>query len=127
MSLALGAIVLLSVGFVVVFVPSAYIDRIQGKWVRFGAMTAIFIAYSLKTYWRVRNSLGFWCIFAGFLALHVLGVGHLWLIYNGLSTIEVGIIGGAEWGCMALLIYWVLGIRPDVRRQHPKSRWIPTL
>lgn len=122
------AVVIVVVGVLVgLLVPLRYTHRIQGKWVRFVGMTIIFIAYSLRTYWRAKNSLGFWCIFLGFLVLHILGVGHLWSIYGGLSTIEVGLIGGAEWVCMALVIYWVLGVRPNVRSQRPKSRWIPTL
>jgi Na+/proline symporter len=109
-------------------VPSRYLDRLQWKWVRFGGITVFFIVYSLKMYWRARNSTGFWGIFLSFLLLHLLGVGHLYSIYsNGLGTFEIGFLGGLEFGCMSLAIYWVLGVAPDVRRQHSRSRWIPTL
>jgi len=112
---------------VVVYVPAKYTDRIQGKWARFAAMTGFLVVFSLSSYWKSRKSPGFWGIFLSFLALHLLGVGHLWAVYNGLSTLVVGLVGGAEWVCMALVIYWVLGVGPDMRSHHSRSRWIPKL
>jgi|tagenome__1003787_1003787.scaffolds.fasta_scaffold20202143_2 hypothetical protein len=83
-------------------------------------MTAIFIAYSLRVYWRARKSVSFWCIFLSFLAVHLLGVGHLWTAYNGLSTFEVGLVGGAEFLSMAFVIYLALCVSPDMRRHSAK-------
>jgi hypothetical protein len=111
----------------IISVPSRYLNSIEWKWVRFGGMTLFLILYSLKTYWRQRKSVRFLAIFLGFLSLDLFGVGYLWSIYNGLSTIEVAIVGVLEWVCMALLIHWALGVGPDVRTQHPKSPWTPTL
>ena len=122
------AVVIVTVGVSIgLLVPAQYTHRIQGKWVRFAVMTAGFIVFSLNSYWRSRKSLGFWGIFLSFLVLHLLGVGHLWAVYNGLSTLVVGLVGGAEWGCMALVIYWVLDVGPDLRSHHSRSRWIPRL
>ncbi len=124
-AVAIATIVVIALA--VVYVPARYMDRIQGKWVRFGVMTIAFAVFSLNSYWRKRKSLGFWGIFLSFLGLQIFGVGRLWTVYNGLSTLVVGLVGGVEWVCMALVIYWVLGVGPDVRPQRPKSRWIPTL
>lgn len=110
----------------VVYLPPRYADEIQGKWVRFGAMTSVFVAFSLKAFWKLRTSLSFWLIFLIFLLLHVVGVGHLWAVYNGLSTTMVGLLGGAEWGFMGLVIYWVLGVGPDLHAHRPRSPWIPS-
>jgi hypothetical protein len=90
-------------------------------------MTVAFALFSLNSYWKERRSLGFWAIFLGFLGLQMFGVGRLWMLYNGLSTLVVGLVGAAEWVCMVLVIYWVLGVGPDVRRHAPKSRWTPTV
>jgi hypothetical protein len=57
--------------------------------------------------------------------LHLFGVGRLWAYYNGLSTVSVAFLGGIEFACMALVIYWVLGIAPDTRPHRSKSPWIP--
>ena len=126
-ALATAVVTALGIVLVAVYVPAKYTDRIQGKWVRFGVMTAGLIVFSLSSYWKARKSLRFWSIFLIFLALHLLGVGHLWAVYNGLSTLAVGLVGGVEWGCMALFIYWILGVGPDLRRHHSPSSWIPTL
>ncbi len=124
-ALAVTVVTVVVIVLSVVFVPAQYADRIQGKWVRFGVMTAFFTVFSLKAYWRTRKSVRFWCIFLSFLALHLFGVGHLWTVYNGLSTLEVGLVGGGEFALMALVIYWVLGLGPDARLHRPKSPWIP--
>jgi len=122
------AVVIVTLGVSIgLLVPAQYTHRIQGKWVRFGVMTVFFIVYSLKTYWRAVKSVGFWGIFLSFTALHLFGVGHLWSVYNGLSTLAVGLVGAVEWGCMALFIYWILGVGPDLRRHLSPSSWIPTL
>jgi hypothetical protein len=126
-ALAIAVVMIVSIMVIVVLVPTQYTDRIQGKWVRFGFMTIIFLGYSLKTYWKQRNSFGFWIIFLSFTALHLFGVGHLWSVYNGLSTLAVGLVGAVEWGCMALFIYWILGVGPDLRHHLSPSSWIPTL
>lgn len=126
-ALAVAIATIVVIALTVVYVPARYTDRIQGRWVRFALVTIFFIVFSLNSYWKSRKSLGFWGIFLSFLTLHLLGVGHLWAIYNGLSTLVVGLVGGAEWVCMALVIYWVLGVGPDVRPERPKSRWTPTL
>ena len=126
-ALAVAVLMMLFILLMVVYVPSHYTDRIHWKWVRFAVMTAGFIVFSLNSYWRSRKSLGFWGIFSTFLVMHLLGVGHLWAVYNGLSTLVVGLVGGAEWGCMALVIYWVLDVGPDLRSHQSRSRWIPRL
>ena len=105
-------------------IPPKYTDKIPWKWVRFAAMTLFFIVFSMRKYRNAPGSLRLWCIFLIFLAVHVLGVGYLWHLEDGFSTIGVAIVGTAEWICMALVIYWLLGITPDFRREpgsHSKT------
>jgi hypothetical protein len=118
MGLIIGSIVLL---------PPQYIDNFQWKWMRFSLGFMFLIWFSLKTYWKLRRSLAFWGIFTCFFLVHGFGVGHFYYAGQGLSILEVGVIGGAEWGCMALVIYWVLHTAPDLRTRPRRSRWTPTL
>ena len=124
-ALAVAIVTIVFIVLTVVYVPPHYTDRVQGKWVRFAFITVFLIAFSLKTYWKARKLLGFWCIFLSFFVLHLLGLGHLWAVYDGLPTLVAGLVGGAEWVCMALVIYWVLGVGPDVHTHRSRSRWIP--
>jgi hypothetical protein len=122
------AVAIGTMGFIVltvVYVSPHYTDRVQGKWVRFALITVVLIAFAISRYWKIRKSLGFWGIFLAFLAIHMFGVGYLWAIYNGLPTLVVGFVSGAELVCMALVIYWVLGVGPDARSHSAKSPWIP--
>jgi hypothetical protein len=114
------------IGVLAVYLPLRYLERIQWKWIRFSIGTALFIWFSLKAYWKLHRSLPFWSIFSGFLVVHLLGVGWVYYAAGGLSLLEVGPVLGIEWGCMAVVIYWVLHTGPDLR-QRPKSPWTPTL
>lgn len=112
----------------VVFVPARFLERLSGsgKWVRFGLVTTGLVVLSLKSYWTSRKSLGFWFIFLTFLGIHFAGVGHLFSV-RAPSTLALAAICGIEMGCMALVIYWVLGVGPDLRSGRSRSPWIPTL
>jgi uncharacterized membrane protein len=125
-ALALVILMALLVALVALYVPAKYTDKIQSKWVEFGVITSFLVVFSMRAYWKARKSFGFWGIFLSFLALHLFGVGHLWAVYNGLSILEVGFISGAEILCLALTIYWVLGVGPDDGR-HFRSPWIPKI
>lgn len=117
----------LTIGGVVLFHPNPKsADRVPWKWIRFSLAFGCLIWFSLNAYWRLRKSLPFWGIFATFLLVHGLGLGYLYSTGQGLSTLEVSLVSGLAFGCMALVIYWVLGVGPEVRRQHSKSPWIPT-
>jgi hypothetical protein len=124
-ALAVAIVTMAAIILAVVFVPAQYAEKIQGKWVRFALMTIFFFVFSMKSYWKERKSMGFWGIFLSFLALHIFGLGHLWAVDNGLSTLEVALAGGAEFVLMALVIYWLLGVGPDPRPHRSKSPWIP--
>jgi flagellar biosynthesis protein FlhB len=126
-ALVAAALVALFAILSVALIPHRYTERIQPRWVRFSAITVFLVLYSAKTYWNACKSLRLWAIFLAFLGLHLFGVGHLWAAYNGFSTLEATLLGGAEWLCMALIIYRALGIGPDARSNHSQSRWIPTL
>jgi hypothetical protein len=73
-------LVLVIVGLVcLAFVPHHYTDRIQEKWVRFGAVS-ILVGYTAKAYWKLRRLWGFWAILLGFLVIHVFGVACVWML-----------------------------------------------
>jgi hypothetical protein len=126
-ALGVTTVILLGIVLVAVFVPAKYSASILGKWLRFGLITVFLVVFSLKAYWSAHKSVGFWCIFLLFLAFYLLGVGHLWSVYGGLSTLEVMLVGGMGFICLGLVNYWVLGIRPDLRPRRAKSRWIPEI
>ena len=126
-ALGVAAVIVLGTLLVVVFVPAKYSASIPGKWFRFGLINVFLVVYSLNAYWKARKSVGFWCIFLSFLALYLFGVGHLWAVYGGLSTLEVMIVGGMGFICMGLVTYWVLGIGPDLRPRRTKSPWTPEI
>jgi hypothetical protein len=126
-ALAVASIIIVGVIALIFLVPAKYHSNIDFKWFRFGVATAVLILYSVHAYWRARRSLRFWCIFLSFLAVYVFGVGYLWTIYGGLSTAEIALIAFLWWICMALVIYWMLGIGPDLRRHRGKSPWVPEL
>jgi hypothetical protein len=126
-ALGVTTVILLGIVLVAVFVPAKYSASIQFKWLRFGLITVYLVVFSLKAYWSAHKSVGFWCIFLGFLALYLLGVGHLWAVYGGLSTLEVMLVGGMGFICLGLVNYWVLGIRPDLRPRRAKSPWFPEI
>jgi hypothetical protein len=124
----LAALVIVAiVAAIGVFLPQQYFEKIQWKWFRFSTGTILLVWLSLHAYWKIRKSLRFWCIFLSFLAVHLLGVGHFYYVGGGLSTVEVAVVGGIEWGCMAVVIYKVLRATPDLRQRHPRSPWTPTL
>jgi hypothetical protein len=126
-ALGVTTVMLLGIAVVVVLVPVKYSASIPGKWFRVGLISVFLVVFSLKSYWSARKSVGFWCIFLAFLALYLFGVGHLWAVYDGLSTLEVMLVGGVGFVCLGLANYWVLGIRPDLRPRRSKSPWIPEI
>jgi hypothetical protein len=97
----------------VALVPHQYTERIQGKWVRFGIVSIGFWGYTLKAYWKLRKSPNFWAILLGFLVIHLFGAGYFFYVGRGLSLLVFGPVCGVEFGCMALIIYWCLGVGPD--------------
>jgi len=127
-ALALALVTATVIWATVVFIPERHVNgMLQGHWLRFGIVTLFLCAFLLRAYWKARKSLGFWIIFSGFLAVHCLGLGHLWAIYNGFSTLEFVLLGCGEWVLIALLLYWVTGVEPSLRPWRSRSRWVPTL
>jgi len=122
-ALALAAIMVACI----VWLPTQYLGRTQWKWIRFSMGTIFLIWLSLHAYWKLRKSIVFWCIFCGFLLIHCFGVGRFYYVGEGLSTLDVSILAGAECGCMAVAIYWILHKGPDLRQRPARSRWTPTL
>lgn len=110
-----------------IFIPERYVSgMIQRHWIRFGGATVFLFAVLLRVYWNARKSFGFWIMFSGFLVVHCAGVGHLWSVYNGFSTLVLALFGSAEWVFMALVFHWVTGIEPRLRPWRSRSRWVPT-
>jgi FtsH-binding integral membrane protein len=126
--LILVATTLVALIMVVAFIiPTRYIEKFQWKWVRFSLGTALIIWFSLKAYWKLRGSLVFWGIFATFLIGHCLGIGYFYYVGQGLSILEIGLVSGAEWGCMAVIIYRILHTAPELRQRNSQSPWTPTI
>jgi hypothetical protein len=67
----------------------------------------------VKAYWKLRKSLNFWAILLGFLVFHLLGPGYFFYMGRGLPLLVFGPVCGIEFGCMALVVYWFLGVGPD--------------
>jgi hypothetical protein len=127
MALAVAIAIMVIMFLAIVYVPKGYLEKLDWKWFRFSLISIAFFMYSLKTYWQLRSSPAFWCIFTSFLFLHAFGVGHFYYIGRGLNTLEVALVAGAEWGFMALIIYRWLRVPPDFRENPHRSRWTPTL
>jgi len=130
--LALAAIVFAAIVLALAVAAAFYFPNskeIPWKWVRFSLEVIFLIWISLTAYWRIRKKMAFWGIFAGFLLVHVFGVGYFYYAGQGLGVLEVGLVGGAEWVCMAVIIYKFLHTTPDLDQRHSrtKSRWTPTL
>jgi len=106
-------LVLAFIIFISVLIPDHYTERIQGKWVRFGIVSICLLAYAAKAYWKLRRSWNFWAIFLGFLVIHVFGIGRFFYLGNGLPLLVFGPLCGVELCCMALIVYWFLGVGPD--------------
>ncbi len=92
------------------FVPAQY--RVQTKWVRFLFVSAVFVGYAIRAYWRLRKSLIFWSIFLAFLAIHLLGVGYFFYVGSGLPLLVFGPACAIELMGMGFVIYWILGVGP---------------
>jgi hypothetical protein len=103
-----GAILLL-----VAVVPSRYLNHFETKWIRFVVVTSFFIWYTLKAFWKVRKRPAFWAIFLTVLITHVWGIGQFFYRGNGVSLVTFMLAGMAEFACMGLAIYWVLGVSPE--------------
>ena len=110
------------------FYAPHYVNLIPWKWFRFAAGTAFFVWFSLNAYWRVRRLPLFWSIFTIFLLIHCVGIGHFYYSGPGLSIMEVALLSGVEWVCMALVLHWILHAVPDFRPRSPRSSsgWTPT-
>ena len=67
-------------------------------------MTAGFVGFALKAYWKLRKSASFWGILVGALGIHLVAVGYFFYVGAGLSLLAFGPVVGIEWGCMALVI-----------------------
>lgn len=97
----------------IVVLPLPYLERIQTKWIRFAVVTIVYIALSLKSFWRQRTSVNFWLIFVGFVFLHFMLFGYLFWSGNGLSLLTFGPAVGLEWGMLAVTVGWLLGVGPS--------------
>ncbi len=98
----------------IVYVPERRLEKFEWKWFRFSLVSALLVWFSLKAYWKLRKSAVFWGIFAGFLLFHCLGFGYFHYVGQGLNTLEVALLSGVEWGCMAIIIYKALRAAPDL-------------
>jgi hypothetical protein len=126
--LILVAVTLVMLIMLVAFtVPTRYLEKFQWKWFRFSLEAVICVSIMLRIYWKLRRSLVFWCIFAGFLCLHILGVGYYYYMGPGLGVLAVGLVYGIETICMAIVIYWILRTGPGLREHNSQSPWTPTL
>jgi hypothetical protein len=95
-------------------IPEKYAHLLEGKWLRFVVVTALLIFYELKAYWKLRKSGWFWMIFLSVLGGYSIWVGHFFYIGNGLSLVSFVLAGTAQFFCIAMLIYWLLGAGPAV-------------
>ncbi len=94
----------------------------NAKWLRFAVVTAFFIAYCLKTYWRARGRLGFWVILLGVFAIHFLGVGYFYFTGDGLPLMVFGPTIALEWALLALAVYQFLGIASATQKTKVSCR-----
>lgn len=113
MALGVAAIVVALIAVGIALIPAQYVGRIRGRWIRFVLVSAFLAWYELKAYRRVRRYLRFWAVFLGVFFVYVGIVGHFFWIGNGLSLVAFAATGAAQFACVALLVYWALGVGPE--------------
>lgn len=102
---------------IAVLTPLTILDKIEWKWVRFAAVTAIFVWYSLKMFRKGRAHKEFWIIVLSSLLVHLVGVGYFFWSGSGLSFSTFAPLVGAEWGIMAVILYKRLGLIPELQHE----------
>jgi len=115
---AVAAVLLTLIWFSVTLTPERYRGRIDWKWGRFIVVTIFFVGYCLRTYWKARKHLGFWCILLGVLVLHLLGVGYFYYAGAGLPLLVFGPVVALEWALLAVAVHHFLGIGPPIGKQR---------
>jgi hypothetical protein len=94
------------------------LNHVNWKWGRFTVVTAFFVVYCLKTYWRDRKHLEFWGILFVIFVIHFVGVGFFFYAGPGLPLFTFGPVVGLEWGLLAVAVYHFLGIGPPAHKRQ---------
>jgi hypothetical protein len=115
-----------AISLLVTLVPNISSEWLRRGWIRFSILATAQFLYSMKVYWPLRKIGLFWCLLSLVTAFHVLVVGHFWKNYGGLSYLSLFAIQLAEWLALALAVYLVFGITPNLR-QNTGGRWLPRM
>jgi hypothetical protein len=112
---AAGVFLVLAIGYLVLAILSPETSRYVYKFAETLTFKVLFLSclaliVVLQSYWKLRGSIAFWGILALFLTVFALTVASLGDFRN--DFLVIGLIGAAEFGIFALVLYRVFGVLP---------------